>query len=280
MRGPAAGFDVLKGANNGAYHLPHNYDPSALVVLPGAPSRAQGVAAAGDASAAAAGDASATADDSGEVELGEVELGETRRFSDGGFGEDAPPVIEVSLAAATGSDAVAAAAAANIGGDGGGRCGRGAPPADDNDGKVSSELSGEQEPSSARDRAAEDSAIEELSKSIKPDRNLSPGAPDADEVGQFFKSVAAVSRAEEVLVAQHKEAVEADELLLQQERMMIEDLKDADGCSVDEYASALEKVLAAKFRICSELQARLNSLKEHMANEEALSARVKQVPLY
>ena len=74
--------------------------------------------------------------------------------------------------------------------------------------------------------------------------------------------------------------MEADELLLQQERMMLDDLKDADGCSVDEYASALEKVLAAKFRICSELQARLASLKEQMANEEALSARVKQVPLY
>ena len=49
---------------------------------------------------------------------------------------------------------------------------------------------------------------------------------------------------------------------------------------MDEYASALEKVLAAKFRICAELQQRLDALKESMANEEALSARVKQVPLY
>ena len=61
---------------------------------------------------------------------------------------------------------------------------------------------------------------------------------------------------------------------------MLDDLKDADGCSVDEYASALEGVLAAKLRICAELQTRLSTLKEQMANEEALSARVKQVPLY
>ena len=64
------------------------------------------------------------------------------------------------------------------------------------------------------------------------------------------------------------------------EAELLEELKVADGCSVDEYAAALEKVLAAKFRICSELQARLDALKESMANEEALSARVKQVPLY
>ena len=283
MRGPAGGFDALKGANNGAYHLPHNYDPNAEVVLPGAPSRAQGTAAVASAAAAA--------ERGGAAGAGSPDFGETRRFSDGGFGEvveeDTPPVVEVSLAAATvpGIDAAAAGGGGGSGGggSGGGGSGGGGSGGGGKDGKVSPDLSGggDQEPSSARDRDAEDSAIEELSKSIKlPDRNVTPGAPDADEVGQFFKSVAAVSRAEEVLVAQHKEAVEADELLLQQERMMIDDLKDADGCSVDEYAAALEKVLAAKFRICSELQARLASLKEHMANEEALSARVKQVPLY
>ena len=37
------------------------------------------------------------------------------------------------------------------------------------------------------------------------------------------------------------------------------------------------QVLAAKLRICSELQHRLDALKETMANEEALSARVRQV---
>ena len=145
---------------------------------------------------------------------------------------------------------------------------------------------GDDEKPSARARA-EDAAIEDLSASIKrssiepvSDGSAGSGEDGVEEVGQFFKSVAAVSRAEEALVAQHREAVEADELLLQQERMMIEDLKDDDGCSVDEYATALEKVLAAKFRICSELQSRLANLKEQMAKEEALSAKVKQVPLY
>ena len=66
----------------------------------------------------------------------------------------------------------------------------------------------------------------------------------------------------------------------QRAQVMLDDLKDAEGCSVDEYASALEKVLAAKFRICSELQHRLDALKQMMADEEALSARIKQVPLY
>ena len=42
----------------------------------------------------------------------------------------------------------------------------------------------------------------------------------------------------------------------------------------------MQQVLAAKVRICSELQHRLDALKETMAKEEALSAKVKQVPLY
>ena len=84
---------------------------------------------------------------------------------------------------------------------------------------------------------------------------------------------------EEALVAQHREAIEADEMLLGQEKVMLDDL-EADGCSVDDYAAALEKVLAAKLRICSELQGRLDHLKEVMAKEETASANVKQVPLY
>ena len=83
-----------------------------------------------------------------------------------------------------------------------------------------------------------------------------------------------------MLIAQHKEAIEASEMLLQQEKLMLDDLREADGCSVDEYAAALEKVLGAKLRICSELTNRLDALKETIANEEALSARVRQVPLY
>ena len=88
-------------------------------------------------------------------------------------------------------------------------------------------------PTSGRVAAAEEEAIEELSASLKPPASKlgigdggggdggsgdGAGAADAEDVGQFFKSVAAVSRAEEVLVAQHKEAVEADELLLSQAR--------------------------------------------------------------
>ena len=133
---------------------------------------------------------------------------------------------------------------------------------------------------SGRVAAAEEAAIEELSATLKQAPNGANQANNGADVGEFFKTVAAVSRAEEVLIAQHKEAVEADELLLAQEKMMLDDLKEADGCSVDEYASALEKVLGAKLRICAELQQRLDALKETMANEEALSARVRQVPLY
>ena len=83
-----------------------------------------------------------------------------------------------------------------------------------------------------------------------------------------------------MLIAQHREALEADELLMAQEKMMLEDLRDPDGCSVDEYAAALEKVLGAKLRICSELQHRLDTLKELLAEEGEISARVKQVPIY
>ena len=145
-------------------------------------------------------------------------------------------------------------------------------------GSAGVESAGAATPSSSRRvAAAEEAAIEELSASLKP---ANRGGGEEDEVGSFFKSVAAVSRAEEVLIAQHKEAIEASEMLLQQEKLMLDDLREADGCSVDEYAAALEKVLGAKLRICSELTNRLDALKETIANEEALSARVRQVPLY
>ncbi len=61
---------------------------------------------------------------------------------------------------------------------------------------------------------------------------------------------------------------------------MLDDLQNPDGCSVDEYAAALEKVLGAKLRICAELQHRLDNLKDLLASEEAQSERVKRVPLF
>ena len=131
------------------------------------------------------------------------------------------------------------------------------------------------EPSSARVRAVEEAAIDEALG-----RSLPPGDARAEEVGRFFKSVAAVSRAEDALVGQHREAVDAEELLLGQERAMLDDLKQPHGASVDEYAAGLQKVLDAKGRILAEMQRRLDALRDMMAKEEALSARVKQVPLY
>jgi len=115
-------------------------------------------------------------------------------------------------------------------------------------------------------------AIEDLQKSMKRD--------GAEEVGSFFKSVAAVTRSEQHLVAAHKESIEANEQLIAQEKMLIEELQEADGCSLDEYATALEKVLLEKYKLCHRVQARLDALKKQLEDEEALSARVKQVPIY
>lgn len=269
--------------------LPSYNGPDAPVVeLPGAPPRTGGTPPrAGGTSPRGGGTPPPAA--GGGAAGGAAQLFGTRRFSDG-FDDDVaaaangavPRAVPAAVPAAVPTAVPTAVAAPPlaplaVAGAAGGGHGKASPPPEDED--------EEGEKPSARARA-EDAAIEDLSASIKKD---SPGlgggggaaaGPNAEEVGQFFKSVAAVSRAEEALVAQHKEAVEAEELLLQQERRMLDDLKDADGCSVDEYASALEVVLAAKLRICSELQTRLSTLKEQMANEEALSARVKQVPLY
>jgi UDP-glucose 4-epimerase len=63
-------------------------------------------------------------------------------------------------------------------------------------------------------------------------------------------------------------------------QMLLEDLEAPDGCSVDEYATALEKVIATKLQRYVQLQKRLGDLKTFLANEEALSARVQHVPMY
>jgi len=126
---------------------------------------------------------------------------------------------------------------------------------------------------SARDEAADEAAVEQL-RSAWGDEG---GGGGADEVGDFFKTVAAVSRAEEQLVGEHRAAVEEDEQLLLQEKMMIEDLEQPDGCSTDEYAAQLERVIQTKIARYTELQKRLTNLKEFLANEEALGARVNNM---
>ena len=99
-------------------------------------------------------------------------------------------------------------------------------------------------------------------------------------MANFFKSVAAVTRAEESLVGAHRKAVEEDEELIAHEKMLLEDIGDADGCSVDEYALALERVIGRKVALCMELQKKLGALKQHLQDEEALSSRVHHVPTY
>ena len=65
-----------------------------------------------------------------------------------------------------------------------------------------------------------------------------------------------------------------------QEKVLLDDLCEADGCSVDEYATALERVLSERMRLCQRVQAKLAALKQQLASEEALSARVKKVPIF
>jgi len=124
----------------------------------------------------------------------------------------------------------------------------------------------------------EDEAIEQLQKGLE--RSFAEGEIKAEEVEHFFKSVAAVTRAEEQLVSEHRAVIEEEEQILAQERMLLEDLEAPDGCSVDEYATALEKVIATKLQRYVQLQKRLGDLKTFLANEEALSARVQHVPMY
>lgn len=143
------------------------------------------------------------------------------------------------------------------------------------------------EESEVEDGAAEDAAIEQLGQSLGNGQR-GPGAGGAQgeeiaqggEVGDFFKTVAAVTRAEEHLVGEHRVAVEEDEQLLAQEKLMLEELEQPDGSSIDLYATQLERVIGAKIARYTQLQTRLESLKALLANEEALSARVHNVPMY
>jgi len=119
--------------------------------------------------------------------------------------------------------------------------------------------------------------IDELQQSI---RRGGDGGEGGEDVTSFFKSVVQVTRAEQQLVSAHRESIDESEQLLAQEKMLLDDLSEADGCSVDEYAVALERVLFEKVALCKRVQAKLNALKKQLADEEALSARVKQVPIY
>lgn len=165
--------------------------------------------------------------------------------------------------------------------------------------------------------------IDDLSKSMKL------GGAEGD----FFQSVAAVTRAERQLLRAHREAVDESEVcgcctggvsgggalpsrhprpsspphtmqhavialhthmypptptrtgrlpqdMLALEKQLLED-RDSDApCSLDEYAASLEKVLHHKMRLCIRVQARLDALKQGLADEEAQSARVKKLPVY
>mmetsp|Transcript_23512 Transcript_23512/g.64847 ORF Transcript_23512/g.64847 Transcript_23512/m.64847 type:complete len:408 (+) Transcript_23512:1351-2574(+) len=112
--------------------------------------------------------------------------------------------------------------------------------------------------------------IEDLSKSMKL------GGAEGD----YFKSVAAVTRAERQLVRAHREAIDGSEALVALEKQLLEDLDSDTPCSLDEYVSSLEKILHDKMRICIRVQARLDALKQGLADEEVHSAKVKKVPMY
>ena len=64
------------------------------------------------------------------------------------------------------------------------------------------------------------------------------------------------------------------------EKQLLEDLDSDTPCSLDEYVSSLEKILHDKMRICIRVQARLDALKQGLADEEVHSAKVKKVPMY
>jgi len=112
--------------------------------------------------------------------------------------------------------------------------------------------------------------IDDLSKSMKL------GGAEGD----FFQSVAAVTRAERQLLRAHREAVDESEDMLALEKQLLEDRDSDSPCSLDEYAASLEKVLHHKMRLCIRVQARLDALKQGLADEEAQSARVKKLPVY
>jgi len=123
------------------------------------------------------------------------------------------------------------------------------------------------------EEGAEDQAIDELQQTLNKE--------GAEEVTSFFKSVAAVTRAEQQLIAEHRETLEVSEAITAQEKELLAEVHDTEGgCSIDEYANALEKVLAEKMGLCLRVQAKLDALKRQLADEEALSARVKKVPVY
>ena len=124
--------------------------------------------------------------------------------------------------------------------------------------------------------AMEAEAIDELQRGLGEEEGLAGG----DGMGDFFKTVAAVTRAEEALVNAHREAVEEDDQLLAQEKMLLEDLQQPDGSSVDDYAAQLEGIISTKIERYMQLQKRLASLKESLAHEETLSARVQKLPMY
>jgi hypothetical protein len=65
--------------------------------------------------------------------------------------------------------------------------------------------------------AAEEEAIEQLQRGL--DSSLGEGGIKADEVEHFFKSVAAVTRAEEQLVNEHRAVIEEEEQILSQEKV-------------------------------------------------------------
>ena len=79
---------------------------------------------------------------------------------------------------------------------------------------------------------------------------------------------------------EHKQALQVSEQLLAHERSLLDDVLEADGCSMDDYAAALERVIAEKLQLYGRLQNKLGELKKSLENEEATSKRLKRVPVF
>ena len=75
-------------------------------------------------------------------------------------------------------------------------------------------------------------------------------------------------------------SLQAAEQLLAHEKSLLGDVLEPDGCSVDEYAAALERVIAEKLALYGRLQRKLGDLKQQLEDEEKTSAGLKRVPVY
>ncbi|CAM9297213.1 unnamed protein product, partial [Chrysoparadoxa australica] len=105
---------------------------------------------------------------------------------------------------------------------------------------------------------------------------------DSNEVVELHRTVQNLFEEEESLLNMHMNAIQENAELLTEEGRLLQQIQGDDvvDYDIDAYATRLAQILDRKIDLISTLQVELSQFRTHLENEETVSKRVANMPLY